>query len=514
MAVSVRKSRFAGYHLLAIAIVTLLHSIDTAGVVAEEIGPRFEVWFVPEVRDQPFNGRVTLFFSSTTGEPRLGPNWFRPEPFLSYDVENWRPDEPLNLSPEKDGVLTFPRDFSNVDLTAYRVQAVARFNPWDRRVGTGVGNASSNVERVRNDGSAVPLMINRLIEEQPFRETDSTKLLKVRSNLLSDFHGHDVFLQAAVTLPADYEADPQRRFPAIFNVPGFNGTHHLGQRNSPIIEQNERGVEFLRVTLDPSCALGHHVFADSANNGPYGQAFVTEFMPAFDAQFRSIADPAARFLTGHSSGGWSSLWLQITYPYQFAGVWSTAPDPVDFRDFQRINLYQPGENLYVDARGARRPLARKGDRTALWYDDFAWMEHVLGTGGQLHSFEAVFSPRGPEGTPQLIWDRETGEIDPVVAHAWETYDIRLLLERNWETLGPQLAGKLHIFMGSEDTFLLEGASQLLKESLASLGGDAVIEIHPGKDHSSLMTRELRDRIRREMTTRFLSHFPQWPDITE
>src|SRR5690606_29624520 len=134
------------------------------------------------------------------------------------------------------------------------------------------------------------------------------------------------------------------------------------------------------VMLDPSCPLGHHVFADSENNGPVGEALITELIPEFDRQFRSIPQSDARFLTGHSSGGWSTLWLQITYPDVFGGVWSTAPDPVDFRDFQRINIYRPGENMYVDAQGGRRPLARVNGRTALWYDDFDWMEHVLGPG--------------------------------------------------------------------------------------------------------------------------------------
>ncbi len=514
MALNTLQEQFSMSRLLAMTILTGVAFLDTARIVADESEPRFEVWFVPEVHEQPFTGRVTLFFSRTAKQPRLGPDWFHPEPFLSYDVKDWQPEEPLTLSPDREGVLTFPRDFSAVDLTGYHVQAVARFNPLDRRIGTGSGNASSNVERVRSDGSAVPLMINRRIDNRPFMETPWTKLLTVRSQLLSEFHGRDVFLRAAVVLPTSYQDHPQRRYPTIFNIPGFSGTHERARRSSPIVEHNDQGVEFLRVTLDPSAPLGHHVFADSANNGPYGQALVDEFLPAFDEQFRSIAQPDARFLTGHSSGGWSSLWLQMTYPLHFGGVWSTAPDSVDFRDFQRIHLYQPGENMYVNADGARRPLARHGERTALWYDDFAWMEHVLGTGGQLHSFEAVFSPRGADGTPRLLWDRETGVIDTDVAKTWEPYDIRLQLERNWDTLGPQLTGKIHVFMGSEDTFLLEGATRLLKESLESLGSDAVVEIYPGKDHRTLMTSDLRDRIRREMTATFLKHFPNWPNIPD
>ena len=93
------------------------------------------------------------------------------------------------------------------------------------------------------------------------------------------------------------------------------------------------------------------------------------------------------------------------------------------------------------------------------------MEDVIGDGGQLHSFEAVFSPLGPDGRPRPLWDRATGAVDPEVARAWQTYDIRLVLERNWPTLGPKLKGKLHVVIGDLDTFYLEGAVALLKASL-------------------------------------------------
>ncbi len=146
------------------------------------------------------------------------------------------------------------------------------------------------------------------------------------------------------------------------------------------------------------------------------------------------------------------------------------------------------------------------------------MEEVLGPGGQLHSFEAVFSPSAPPSAdgsskkdglrrPRLLWDRATGAIDPAVATAWESYDIRLVLERNWKRLAPQLAGKLHVYTGSEDTFYLEGATRLLQQSLARLGSDAVVEIHPGKNHSTLLDRALLERIQQEMATSFLRSFP-------
>ena len=81
------------------------------------------------------------------------------------------------------------------------------------------------------------------------------------------------------------------------------------------------------------------------------------------------------------------------------------------------------------------------------------MDDVIGWGGQLGSFEAVFSPLDQNGHPRKLWDRSSGAIDPEVAKAWEAYDIRLVLERNWPVLGPKLKGKLHVIMGDMDTFL-------------------------------------------------------------
>jgi pimeloyl-ACP methyl ester carboxylesterase len=144
--------------------------------------------------------------------------------------------------------------------------------------------------------------------------------------------------------------------------------------------------------------------------------------------------------------------------------------------------------MFRDAKGTRRPLARIGreqngsEHIALWYDDFVRQETVMGDGGQIHSFEAVFSDRGPDGKPVPLFDRATGAVNSATAKTWEKYDIRLILERNWATLGPKLKGKLHIYAGDKDTFYLDGAARLLKTSLEGLGSDAEIVIVPDMGH--------------------------------
>lgn len=474
---------------------------------------RFDVAFQASARAEPFTGRVYLFFGKPNGndprqEPRFGPDWFQPQPFVAMDVTNWKPGEPLTFSSENPkGMLSFPKAPGELDLANRRAQAVARFNPLERNIGTGAGNGYSESVAVATADGPQKLTIDRLVPERAFEEGEWVKLLEAPSERLSRFHGREAPVRAAILLPASYVKEPQRRYPVIFSIPGFGGTHFVPKNTAPVEEKNPGGVEFLRVFLDPSCPLGHHVFADSENNGPWGTALVKDFLPELDRRYRTIPEPTARFVTGHSSGGWSSLWLQVTWPDTFGGVWSTAPDPVDFHDFQRIDLYRPGENMYRDGKGEERPIARINGKPVLWYRGFDHMETVLGPGGQLHSFEAVFSPRGNDGRPLRVWSRETGAIDAEAAKTWEKYDIRLVLERNWPTLGPKLAGKIHVDMGEDDTFYLEGATRRLKETLKRLGSDAVVEMHPGKDHGSLLTRELVTGIRKQMAEQFLRHHP-------
>jgi len=238
----------------------------------------------------------------------------------------------------------------------------------------------------------------------------------------------------------------------------------------------------LFVVPDPTCYRGHSVFADSANNGPWGAALVEELIPYIDKKFHGVPSGKHRYVTGISSGGWSALWLQVTYPDAFNGCWAHCPDPVDFRDFQQIDLYAEGSNMYVDAAGQKRPLARMGDKVIITYEDFIKREEVLGPGGQIRSFEAVFGRKGSDNRPEPFFDPQTGAVNTAVIRTWEPYDIRLVLERNWPTLAPKLAGKLHIYAGAKDTFYLEGAVALLKKSLTKLGSDAYVLIVPDMAH--------------------------------
>lgn len=454
-----------------------------------------------------FTGRVYLFTTQRRGEPRFGPNWFQPEPFFSVDVTDWKAGEPIVLH---DPQYSFPMRLPDLPRGTYSMQAVMRLNPHAQSVGRGEGNAYSAAQAVtvaRTGEMKATLHIDQRVPEKPFDARGPYRHHKIRSEKLSAFHGRDVLMHAAVVLPEGYDASAKRRYPTLYIIPGFGGSYHSCRQYVRKTHSGHEG-DIVRVLLDSQCGTGHHVYADSANNGPWATALVTELIPSLEAAYRLVPAPTARFLSGISSGGWSSLWLQVKHPDFFGGVWSFAPDPVDFRDFQRINLYKPGANMFRDGKRKRRPLARHGGRVMVWYDDFVKMETALGDGGQIGSFEWVFSPRAKDGGPRRVFDRATGAVDTAVAKTWEAYDIRLLLAKNWRALKPKLKGKLNVFMGGKDTFYLDGATRLLEKSMRKLRSGAVIEIHEQHDHSSIYNPQLLKRVDRELMARFRKAHPK------
>ena len=154
--------------------------------------------------------------------------------------------------------------------------------------------------------------------------------------------------------------------------------------------------EMIWVFLDESSPTGTHEFADGVNNGPWGTALTSELIPHLESQYRMEARVSGRFLQGHSSGGWATLWLQTTYRKIFGGTWSSSPDPSDFHAFSTIDsCTQRDANMYRRADGSAQPIMRMHGTVLATMEELSHMESVLGDyGGQLSSFEwGIFATR-------------------------------------------------------------------------------------------------------------------------
>lgn len=464
---------------------------------------RFKVKVDPSLveANKPLSGRLLVFMTGNM-KPVDGFGIDSENAEAVYvtgmEVRNFDAGRTIEVYPD---ALAFPRKFSEAPAGEYQLFALLDTNHSYTYDGPGGGDLYSKVVKITMPSAGeTELTLFKRIPERKFNPVKNLQVVEFESPSLSAFWGKPVKMQASVLLPPGYEKDAKQKYPTVYNVHGYGGSHLKVFGAPKVYKEMEEGKrpEVINVFLNGQFSLGHHVFADSANNGPWGTALVKEFIPFLEKQFRMDAKPNGRFLTGHSSGGWAMLWVMINNPDFFGGVWATSPDPVDFRNFTGPDLYR-GQNAFRDAGGREYILTRSKDKPGTSLRQYAQQERVLGYfGGQMASFNAVFSPRGADGQPMPLFDTDTGAIDPFVLKSWEKYDISRFLQTNWKTLAPKLKGKLNIFVGTADTFHLDEPLRLLDAELKKLGSDAKIEYLEGKNHFNLYDGGLSNRFADEM----------------
>jgi hypothetical protein len=426
-------------------------------------------------------GRLYLIFSrSMEQEPRMYSAWPTKdiEPLFSKDLSGLSKGQIITFDTSTKG---FPFD-SLADLPAgkWYVQAIYDSYFLDSRINSPLNIYSDVVEYTSGASSdmSLALSLNQRLPKESLPDDDKfLKFVKMPSQKLSEFWGTDMYLRAGVILPNSYYDNPLKDFPVIFNVGGYHARYERAQR----LYEDEAFKQFwfesdtpqmVIVFLDGEAPLGDPYQIDSANNGPYGQATWQEFLPYLTKKFNLVDNANSRFVSGCSTGGWVSLALQTYYPDLFNGAWSFSADGVDFKYFQLIDIYQD-ENAFVNEHGMQRPSYRAKDgETIFSIKREIMMENQIGrndsfiySGGQWGGWNAVFGPKLEDGTPSTIWDPLTGKIDQSIAAQWTKYDLRLYTEKNWQTLGPKLQGKLNIWMGDMDNFYLNNAMHLYQEML-------------------------------------------------
>jgi hypothetical protein len=470
------------------------------GLLAFCLGAEPEV-VIRSGHESPLTGRVIVVFAPL-GDPapleHAGHTGMDTPAMVGVDARNLTRGETIRIP---SGTLRFPQG-TVADLPAgqYSVQAVIHKNP-DINLPLAPGNVRSKpVAWIHDpqDPKPVELVLSEVISDKLPPETERVKWVILRSELLSRFFGRDMFHRAAVILPPQFVTEPPARFPLVVRIGGFGSRFtsaiSSGHPNSPFQRAMAKpdAVPMVMIHLDGAGPWGDPYHVNSANNGPMGDALTTELIPEIEKRFRSGGKPAWRFTEGHSTGGWVSLALQVFHPEFFGGCWSHCPDPVDFRDFEVLNIYSE-PNAYINRFGFERPAMRttKGDiQYTLRHE--VLVERVLGRGGRWElggkdwsSWNATFGPRGADGFPVPLWDGATGKINPTVAAHFRKYDIRNHLETNWTTLAPKLSGKIRVFSGELDEYYLNNAVHRLDDFLktATPSANAKIVFGPTQGHS-------------------------------
>ena len=461
---------------------------------------RFEITIDPSVSTAPVTGRLVVVVSKNAQpEPRLAISPQGPAIF-GIDLEQWRPGQPIVVD---DKAMGYPGRIGTLPPGEYTAQAVINVYEQVRRAdghtiwvhmndGTqeffsnAVGNLYSEPQPARlAAGETVRLTVSKRIAASPrAADTEWVKRVRLQSRKLTEFWGRPVFLHATVLLPRGYADHPGVRYPSVYtlghSVPfSFNtdSTRARGRGTLNATTGLETGYDFYRAWIadsfprviaisfeqqTPYFPDGYSV--NSANNGPYGDAVVEEMIPYLEEQFRIIRKPYARLVEGASTGGWSALGLQLRHPDLFGGAWILQPDPIDFRRYQLVDIYAD-TNAFVVPNSqftmTERPFRRTVEGQMAWsLRQLSLFEDVIGSRGrsgyQLEAWEAIYGPVGVDGYPRPLWNKQTGSIDREVATYMREhgYDLRDYAQRNWTTLGPKLAGKLHFFAGDMDDFYL------------------------------------------------------------
>jgi len=453
--------------------------------IVDGFSQKFKVSYSPTVFDNSFTGNVVVYISKENKEPKDGAIGLDRFPCFSVSAKNIQPGQVITID---DNAVSFPTVLSDIERGEYYVQIV-----WDRNLGGrsiaaspgNLFNASEKINITKDTKKVFNITATQMIPEVPdFKETEFVKELKVPSKLLSKFHGRLVTLDAAIILPIEYNTEVNRKFPVLFFISGYSSKYHrYSGDDTP--SQKIDSLSVIKVYLDGKSSLGHTVYANSENNGPWSDALISEFIPLFEKKFRANG---ARLLAGHSSGGWAALWLQTQYPKVFAGCWSSAPDSVDFRGFPEINLYED-ENMFYDKEGSQRSVATMAGFIPLVSMKTKYqMEHVVYRGEQLRSFDAVFSKKGIDGLPERICNSSTGAIDATVFSHWKNYDIALNLRNNWESIKSEVDGKVRISVGDQDNFLLNYPVYLLEKQMKELKSTFQFAYYTG-DHFTVFTED-------------------------
>lgn len=485
---------------------------------------RFSVSFPAERSKTPLDGRLLLLISKNSErEPRFQISEdLSTQQVFGVDVDGLKPDAEATIDETAFGYPV--RSLAQLSPGEYWVQALLhRYETFKRSDGHTVklpmdrgegqqwsrapGNFYSKPQKITIDAQKTATIKLSLDQEIPAitppKDTKYIKHVRMQSKLLSDFWGRPMHLGANVLLPEGFDTHPTARYPLVifhghfpadfggfretppdpnlkpdysdrFKMAGYN---RIVQEHAYKFYQEWTGPNFPRFIIieiqhanpyyDDSYAV------NSANLGPYGDAITYELVPFIEKEFRGIGKGWARFMYGGSTGGWEALAAQIFYPDEYNGAWGACPDPIDFRAYTVINIYEHKNAYYADSPWKKVP--RPGKRNylgelAATAEDENHMELALGTksrsGGQFDIWEAVYSPVGADGYPKPIWNKLTGEIDPSVAAYWrEHYDLGYILKRDWAKLGPKLEGKLHIYVGEADNYFLNNAVYLVEDFL-------------------------------------------------
>ncbi len=477
-----------------------------------------------EVSEAEYGRLILILSKDFSKEPRfLVTDDYKTQIAVAIDIEPGQSPAIFSFPHLKQNCYPI-KSWSEIEAGTYNVQAVLnRYDKFDLSTGhtvllppdMGEGqqwntkpmNIYSVPQKVTLSSgyfADITLKLDQYVEVIPApKNTPWIRHISMKSERLSKFWGKPMYLGAHILLPRDWDKETTRKYPLMI-YHGHFPTDFSGFRTEPVpanmdtsdysdrfkiygykkIQEeeayrfykqwiNDTFPKFLAIEIQHATPYYDDSYAvNSACQGPYGDAITYELIPYIESVYRGLGSKG-RFLYGGSTGGWEALAAQVMYPDEYNGCFAACPDPIDFRAYTTINIYEDKNAYQIDGpvacidRPAKRDYLGHISSTIRQSNKY---ELLLGTksrsGQQFDIWEATYSPMGKDGYPKRIFDKETGAIDKEVAAYWkENYDLVHIMKRDWATLGPKLQGKIHLYCGDMDNYYLNNAVYLAEDFL-------------------------------------------------
>jgi Putative esterase len=468
-------------------------------------GLKFEISFPAAAHADPITGRVFVILSRDIAhcgpadavatmtepcEPRLQVSRIG-VPFFGRDINSLKPGDSATIDNSDLGSPL--AHLADIPAGDYYVQAMVNVysefhradghtlwmhdDQWEgQRWQRSPGNLYSKAVKMHIDpvSGVIRLIADQVIPPVTVPAgTEYIKHIKFKSELLSKFWGRPVYLGAVVLLPRDYDRTTIR-YPIDYVQGHFSleaPYRFDGQNEFSKAWMSDHFPRMIAVTLQhPNPYYDDSYLVNSPNVGPYDDALMQELIPAIEKQFRVIGEPYARVVSGGSTGGWISAYLQIFHPTFFGGAWCSCPDAVTFSDVEGVNFYHDDNAFFkmYDWRPVPTINSRFTNGQAIQTSEQRnRYELVSGdhgrSGEQIDVWSAVWGPVGADGFFKPAFDKSTGQIDKDVIAYWrDHWDLLEYLKRNWSTVGPQLKDNLYFFAGDADTYFLNNSTMELE----------------------------------------------------
>jgi len=305
----------------------------------------------------------------------------------------------------------------------------------------------------------------------------------LKDNPLGDPHLRPLW----VYVPPGYD-DSDERLPSIYVIQGLTGQVDMW-RNRTAFRKNfpELTDELFAsgeappcvvVFLDAWTSLGGSQFIDSPGTGHYLTHICDELVPFVDEHYRTLADAGHRGITGKSSGGYGAMVDPMLRPDVFGGLATHAGDALfemcylpEFRKSVRsLRDHYEGsfEKFWEDFR-SRLAFSKDSDYTLL--NDWC--------------MAACYSA-DEDGTVNLPYDTDTGELRPEIWERWLAWDPVRMVARHADALKGLKA--IYIDCGKRDQFFLDLGAEAFRRELEKIGvTDVFFELFDGT-HSAIEYR--------------------------